>query len=42
MFAALILRPTRKRMGVIFFFLIGDVGRVVVDEVVVLVCGATT
>jgi hypothetical protein len=29
-------------MGVIFFFLIGDVGRVVVDEVVVLVCGATT
>jgi hypothetical protein len=27
---------------VIFFFLIGDAGRVVVDEVVVLVCGATT
>jgi hypothetical protein len=42
MFAALILRPRRKRMGVIFFFLIGDAGRVVVDEVVVLVCGATT
>jgi hypothetical protein len=42
MFAALILRPTRRRIGVIFFFLIGDVGRVVVDEVVVLVCGATT
>jgi len=42
MFAALILRPTRKRMGVIFFFLMGDAGRVVVEEVVVLVCGATT
>ena len=41
-FAAVILRPTRKRMGVIFFFLMGDVGRVVVDEVVVFVCGATT
>ena len=42
MLAALILRPTRTRMGVIFFFLMGDVGSVVVDEVVVLVCGATT
>ena len=41
-FAAVILRPTRKRMGVIFFFLMGDVGQVVVDQVVVFVCGATT
>jgi hypothetical protein len=42
MFAALILRPTRRRMGEIFFFLMGDAGIVEVDEVVVLVCGATT
>lgn len=42
MFAAVIFRPTRKRMGVIFFFLMGDAARDVVDEVVVFVCGATT
>lgn len=42
MLAALILRPTRKRMGVIFFFLMGDAGSVVVEEAVVFVCGAAT